>query len=82
MQKTIENGINLIIKELQSIRDSGDILNCRINIEYKPYYTEDHTKGGFVKRKLNGQKITITISRGTTMNLKKTYLGTEVVEED
>ncbi len=51
-------------------------------MEYKPYYTEDHTKGTFVKRKQNGQKITITINKGTTINYRKTFLGTEVLEED
>lgn len=77
-----KEGINLIIKELEKNRDSKDIADFRINIESKPYYTEDHTKGMFVKRKLNGNKITITIAQGTLMSLRHTYLGTEIIEED
>ncbi|MCI9245551.1 MAG: hypothetical protein HFJ30_00110 [Clostridia bacterium] len=82
MQKTIKNGINLIIQELEKIRDSENIADFRINMQSKPYYTEDHTKGAIVKSKLNGNKITITITQGTTISLKHTYLGTEIIEED
>lgn len=77
-----KEGINLIIEELEKIRDSKDISDYRINMELKPYYTEDHTKGAMVKRKLNGKKLTITITQGTAMSLRYTYLGTEVIEED
>lgn len=82
LQKTTKNGINLIIEELEKIRDSKDIADYRINMELKPYYTEDHTKGAMVKHKLNGKKLTITITQGMIVSLKHTFLGTEIIEGD
>lgn len=82
LQRITKNGINLIIEELEKIRDSKDIADYRINMELKPYYTEDHTKGAMVKRELNGNKITITIAQGTLMSLRHTYFGTEIIRED